>query len=510
MKQIITTLFICAIITSKLFAQTNNVNIHYQVSFIDAAINNMHIEMIIDGVKSGELTCKMPQWMPGYYQIMNYAKDVSNLQIKDGKNNIIPFKNPTANSWTFIKGNNSNRIIISYNVKAIKKFVANNYVDTSRAYIIPCATFLYLENNLQISPTIQIAKPKNWLHIATGLTKVSNKIDAYKADNYDQLFDSPILIGNLEELQPFYINNTKHRFIGYNFGNFNKEKFIGDLSKIVKEGINIIGDIPYTEYTFIGIGPGRGGIEHLNNTTVSFDGKGLETEEGLNKTMCFLAHEFFHNYNVKRIRPFELGPFNYDAGSKTNLLWVSEGLSVYYEYLMVRRSGIMSDKALLSSFDKNITAFENSPGKNFQSLTQASYFTWMDGPFGTAGPDKNKSISYYDKGPIVGLLLDFCIRHKTNNQKSLDDVMRYLYKTFYQIKKRGFTDAEFQMSCELVAGESLNDFFEYVYTAKPLDYTTYLGYGGLSLKAIEGKKYTLEPLLIMDKLQSEIYKSWSR
>jgi predicted metalloprotease with PDZ domain len=101
---------------------------------------------------------------------------------------------------------------------------------------------------------------------------------------------------------------------------------------------------------------------------------------------------------------------------------------------MVKRAGIMTDKALLSSFDKNITAFENGPGKNFQSLTQASYFTWQDGPFGTAGPDKNKSISYYDKGPIVGLLLDFCIRHNTNNQKSLDNVMQYLYKTFYMFQ----------------------------------------------------------------------------
>jgi predicted metalloprotease with PDZ domain len=507
MKKVLSVLFFYAVVTSKLVAQTTDIDIHYKVSFIEAANNKMHIEMIIVGIKPGDFTCKMPQWMPGYYQIMNYADYISDVQIKDENNNSIQFINSTLNSWT-IKKKNSRKIIISYNIKATKKFVANNYVDTSRAYIIPCATFLYLENNLQISPTVQILKPNNWSNIATGLSQVSNKNYTYKAANYDILFDSPILIGNLEELQSFYIKDIKHRFIGYNLGNFNKEKFISDLSKVIKAGVNIIGDIPYTEYTFIGIGPGRGGIEHLNNTTVSFDGRGLDTEDGLNKTMSFLAHEFFHNYNVKRIRPFELGPFNYDAGSKTNLLWVSEGLSVYYEYLMVKRAGIMTDKALLSSFDKNINTFENGPGKNFQSLAQASYFTWQDGPFGTAGPVKNKSISYYEKGPIVGLLLDFCIRHNTNNQKSLDDVMRYLYKTFYQTKNRGFTDAEFQMACELVAGTSLNDVFEYVYTAKPLDYATYLGYGGLSLKLLEDKKYKLETLIVMDKLQSEIYESW--
>jgi len=507
MKKVFNLILIYTVLTSNLFAQTTHLDIHYKVSFVEANKNEMHIDMIIQGVKPGEFTCKMPQWMPGYYQIMNYANYISDFQIKDENNNSISFKKPTINSWTINK-KNSKKIIISYNIIATKKFVANNYVDTSRAYIIPCATFLYPENNLQISPTIQILKPNNWSTIVTGLATISNKSNYYKATNYDILFDSPILIGNLEELQPFYINDIKHRFIGYNLGNFNKEKFINDLAKVIKAGINIIGDIPYTEYTFIGIGPGRGGIEHLNNTTVSFDGRGLDTEDGLNSTMSFLAHEFFHNYNVKRIRPFELGPFNYDAGSKTNLLWVSEGLSVYYEYLMVKRSGIMTDKALLSSFNKNITTFENGPGKNFQSLTQASYFTWQDGPFGTAGPVKNKSISYYEKGPIVGLFLDFCIRHNTNNKKSLDDVMRYLYQTFYQIKNRGFTDAEFQMACELIAGTSLNDVFEYVYTAKPLDYSTYLGYGGLSLKLLDDKKFKLEPLLLMDKLQSEIYESW--
>mgnify|MGYP000140169535 FL=1 len=367
---------------------------------------------------------------------------------------------------------------------------------------------MYPENDLQIAPTIQIITEKNWSNIATGLTTLSATTHTYSASNYDILFDSPILVGKLEELQPFFINGIKHRFIGYNIGNFNKEKFIEDLSKVIKVGVDIIGDIPYNEYTFIGIGPGRGGIEHLNNTTVSFDGKGLETEAGLNKTMRFLAHEFFHNYNVKRIRPFELGPFNYDAGSKTNLLWVSEGLSVYYEYLLVKRAGVMSENALLESFNKNITTFENGPGKYHQSLTQASYFTWQDGPFGTAGPDKNKSISYYEKGPIVGLFLDFAIRHKTNNQKSLDDVMRLVYKEYYQTKKRGFTDAEFQMACEQIAGTSLNDVFEYVYTAKPLDYATYLGYGGLSLKVLENNKYTLEPLASMDNLQTVIYNSW--
>ncbi len=216
-------------------------------------------------------------------------------------------------------------------------------------------------------------------------------------------------------------------------------KFSENLKKIVESAFAIMGDIPYKQYTFIAIGPGRGGIEHLNNTTFGFSGNDLHKPEAMNRMMNFLAHEYFHHYNVKRIRPFELGPFDYDQGSKTNLLWVSEGLSVYYEYMVVRRAGLADEQTLYADFEKNININENNPGRLYQSLAQASYKTWSDGPFGTQGEEKDKSISYYDKGPIVGLLLDFTIRHVTQNKESLDDVMRLLYWKYYKELKRGFT-----------------------------------------------------------------------
>ena len=174
------------------------------------------------------------------------------------------------------------------------------------------------------------------------------------------------------------------------------------------------------------------------------------------RTLHFLAHEYFHHYNVKRIRPIELGPFDYDKGSRTKMLWVSEGLSVYYEYMVVKRAGISTDAELLNAFRGNMVAFENKPGKRYQTLEQASYETWSDGPFGRTGDEVNKTISYYDKGPAVGLLFDFKIRQATNNKKSLDDVMRFLYKEYYQKKKRGFTEEELKNAFESVAGVSLS------------------------------------------------------
>jgi predicted metalloprotease with PDZ domain len=314
-------------------------------------------------------------------------------------------------------------------------------------------------------------------------------------------------MGTLEDLPSFNVRGVEHQFIAYRPGNFDKAVFITNLEKVVASSVDIIGHIPFKRYTFIGIGPGRGGIEHLNNTTVSFDGSDLGQPASMTRMMNFLAHEYFHHYNVKRIRPLELGPFDYDKGSRTNLLWVSEGLSVYYEYLIVKRAGIVDEAALFEHLGSNITSTENNPGRLHQSLVEASYNTWSDGPFGTSGIDPGKSISYYDKGPIVGMLIDFSIRHATQNRKSLDDVMRILYNHYARTLGRGFTDAEFQQACETIAGVPLADVFEYVYTTQEIDYNTYLGYAGLRLDTKE-KKRVIVKMENPDALQSEILASW--
>jgi predicted metalloprotease with PDZ domain len=329
------------------------------------------------------------------------------------------------------------------------------------------------------------------------------------------LYDCPILIGDLETLPSFNVRGIEHRFIGYKMGSFNRNLFMQYLKKTVEAAVAVIGDIPYEQYTFIGIGPGRGGIEHLNNCTISFDGKGLDKPEAMPGMMHFIAHEYFHHYNVKRIRPFELGPFNYDKGNRTNLLWVSEGLSVYYEYLIVKRAGLTDANTLLKAFSGNINAVENNPGRAYQSLQQASYSTWSDGPFGNIGNEPGKTISYYDKGPLVGLLLDFEIRNATQNKKSLDDVMRFLYFNYYKEKGRGFTEAEFQSACEATAGISLSSIFEYVYTTKELKYDQYLAKGGLLIEeqmapADKEKRRKLQLVASPNRsaLQEIIFKTW--
>ena len=432
------------------------------------------------GVKKEWVDVKMPVWMPGYYQILNYADNLSNFHVKDQAGDSIRWERADHNTWR-IYSNNAPVLNITYDVKAIRNFVATNFMDEQRGFIAPTGTFLHVDGLLDHPATVTILPYGKWNRVATGLEPVAGKRYTYTAADFDILYDSPILAGNLEELPSFSVKGVPHYFIGYKPGEFDREAFIADLKKVIEAAVDLMGEIPFKHYTFIGIGPGGGGIEHLNSTAVSFDGTGMNKPESRKRMLSFLAHEYFHHYNAKRIRPVELGPFDYDKGSRTDMLWVAEGITSYYEGFLLRKAGITTEQDLLGSFENHIRAYENKPGHLFQSVAQASYDTWADGPFGRTGDDVNKTISYYDKGPVLAMLLDFNIRHATRNKRSLDDVMRTLYKDYYQAKKRGYTSAEFQQVCERIAGVSLADFFQYVYTVKEVDYAKYLAYAGLTI-----------------------------
>ncbi|MCR6722461.1 MAG: hypothetical protein NVV59_19700 [Chitinophagaceae bacterium] len=495
----------CVAIVLPAFAQKKS-PVHFVVSLEKPATQTMQISMELDWQQTGPLQLKMPVWSPGYYQRLNYAQYVSGFSARDAAGNNIAWKKADESTWEMTPAKKG-KLKINYEVKAAKAFVAQSWLDSSRGYIIPGAVCFYPKGEINRPINITIRPFAKWTDMATGLDRVKGKANTFFAEDYDVLYDSPILVGNLDSLKPFDVNGVPHYFTGHKLGEFDKESFIADLKAITSTSAALIGDIPFKHYTFIGIGPGAGGIEHLNSTTISFTGRGLDNRAGKIKMLNFIAHEYFHHYNAKRIRPFELGPFDYENGNRTNLLWIAEGLTVYYEYLILRRAGITTEEELLSSVASNIRAHETREGKLYQSLVQASYETWSDGPFGRTGDGAKKTISYYDKGPVVGMLLDFTIRHHSGNKKSLDDVMRYMYHYYYKEKGRGYTDAEFQMACEAAAGTSLATFFEYVHTVKELDYDTILAYAGLQL---DRENYELKKLPSLTAAQSAIWGDWSR
>jgi predicted metalloprotease with PDZ domain len=470
--------------------------IHFSVTLEKPEKHCFQVTMRLAAMPADSLDLLMPLWTAGYYQLMNFARQLNNFHTSAGH-----WTRPDSSLWR-IYAPKGTSVTVTYTIKAERQFVANPYLGSDHAYILAGGVFLYPGGMTGHPAVIHLLSNPGWT-AATGLSKQG---DDYYARDFDELYDEPILVGPLETLPTFTVKGIRHMFTGVGLGDFDKTAFIRDLQKIVEAGSGLIGDIPYDHYVFLGIGAGRGGIEHANSCSLSFNGKDLQTENGRKRMLSFIAHEYFHGYNVKRIRPVELGPFDYQRANRTNLLWVSEGFTVYYEYILLRRAGITSADDLFNALEKNIAAYENTTGHLYQSLTEASYETWSDGPFGGS---LEKTISYYDKGPVVAMLLDLAIRHHTRNASSLDDVMVRLYREFYQQKKRGFSDAEFRQTCETVAGTSLEEVFSYATTTKDLDYDKYLGYSGLRL-ARDGKTFHILPIAQPDGLQTAIRDSWLR
>lgn len=423
-----------------------------------------------------ELMLTMPVWTPGYYQRMDYAGAVQGFGATNGAGDPLPWRRD-GDSW-HIAAPKGTPIIVRYHVLAARDFVAANYLDAHKGYISPAGVFPYPDGGPHQPVEVRIEPYAGW-QIATGLEPIPNLTGTFRAEDFDTLYDSPILIGTLERMPPFLIHDIPHDVVGVDLGTTDRSLLNEDLRKIITAATDMMADIPYRHYDFLEMGQTRGGIEHLNSAAVGFGTQDNRTPEGRIRLDSYLAHEYFHNFNVKRIRPIELGPFDYQKENRTHLLWVSEGFTVYYESILLRRAGLIDRHAFLSTLSEEIRAYENQPGHLYQSLSQASYETWEDGPFGRQGDSFNKTISYYDKGPVIGFMLDLAIRHATGNRHSLDDVMRALYRTYYKEQHCGFTDSEFRQTCEQVAGASLAPLFAYVDTTAEPDYARYLGYAGL-------------------------------
>jgi len=327
--------------------------------------------------------------------------------------------------------------------------------------------------------TLELEVSSAWPHISTGLEQVNGKPSAFSAPNFDVLYDSPILIGTQEILQ-FEVRGVPHYITLEDVpASVSRTQMEADLKAIVTAATNIFGEVPYRHYTFLMMGRGGGGIEHSNSSANQFDGATLTTPAGYLRWLSFIAHEYFHNFNVKRIRPLALGPFDYDQENLTELLWVSEGLSVYYQDLLLVRAGLMSREQYLDKMAAAISAFENAPGRNYQSATEASLNTWNSGS-GVAG-DRNTTISYYNNGAMLGAMLELNIGAASGNRHSLDDVMRGLYRKYYVEQKRGFTAAEFRAECEAPAGAPLGEIFDYASTSREVNYERQFALAGLRL-----------------------------
>jgi predicted metalloprotease with PDZ domain len=449
------------------------------VSMERPATHYYHVVFRADGLKGESQDFKMPAWTPGYYRIMDYAKNVKDFRAQDGAGRPLAWEKTAKNTWR-VRAGGAAAVVVSYDVYAFTRFVADSYLGDDGGFITPAGVFMHIAGRLKDPVTVRVLPFPDWTKVSTGLDPVPSDPLTFTAADFDTLYDCPILVGDQEVLR-FEAAGLPHTVAAYDLGSFDRTRFTGDLKKIVEAAAALMGELPYRHYTFLVIGPGGGGLEHLNSTAVTLNPASLADARGYQGWLSFIAHEYFHLFNVKSIRPVALGPFDYDRENYTNMLWFSEGVTVYYEYLLLNRAGLMTRGEVLERLGETLADYENAPGRRHQPATLSSFDTWT-GFFGRSEHAANTTISYYDIGCGLGLLLDLRIREASGGRASLDDVMRALYRTFYKDKKRGFTDRELRDVCERAAGVPLGEIFDtYARTAAPWDYAKYLGCAGLAI-----------------------------
>jgi predicted metalloprotease with PDZ domain len=463
----------------------------------------------------------LPVWTPGSYLIREFERHVQDFVASDASGQPLTWEKINKDSWR-IKTNGSRDWRVSYRVYANELSVRTSEVNSEHAFWNNATLLMYPEGFLNAPSILHVLAPQPW-KVATGLPPVPGQKNTFRAENFDVLYDSPVEVSNFKTLS-FEVKGVPHRIVIDGEGNYDSEKMRADVKKIVEAEVELMGgEVPYHDYTFIlhlRANTG-GGLEHLNSTALGYPRFGFgpersEKTESVNSAgpgapaprtyrgfLSLVAHEFFHVWNVKRIRPDALGPFDYTKENYTRLLWVAEGFTDYYARLVLRRAGLVSDKDFLKENAKAFQILQNTPGRLVMSAEESSFDTWIK-YYRADANSVNSQVSYYDKGAILGLLLDLEIRKQSRGAKSLDDVMRYLYAEFYK-KNRNYAPADFQKACELQAGSSLEQFFaKYVSGREELDYDSGLAVAGLRLDrtaAADGSKAAEKPYLGADLAQ---------
>ncbi|GIU82295.1 MAG: peptidase M61 [Pyrinomonadaceae bacterium] len=424
----------------------------------------------------------MPVWTPGSYLIREYARHVQDFEAKDASGKPLNWRKINKNTWQ-IDTKDIKEYIVSYKVYANELTVRTNELNMEHAFWNNTALLFHPKGFLNAPSTVKVIPYGNW-KVATGLPAIGPNV--FYAENFDILYDSPFEVSDFNEIE-FEVRGIPHKWVVTGKGNYDLKKLARDSAKIVEESAKIFGDLPYKNYLFILNLRGRGGLEHLNSTALQWDRFGFKPESRYIDFLSLVAHEHFHAWNVKRIRPDVLGPsFDYSNENYTKLLWVAEGATSYYENIILLRAGFITDKDFLSKMASAIQNLQDRPGRFQTSLEEASFDAWIK-YYRQDENSINNQISYYDKGEIVSFLLDLKIRHSSDGKKTLDDVFRYLYNEFYK-KNRNYTPEDFQSVCEMMAGVSLKEFFDkYVRGRAEIDYNEILNEFGLELQKPDGR-----------------------
>ena len=459
--------------------------LHYTISMRKPSSHYFEVAILVRNVDSDQLRFTIPVWTPGSYLVREFSRNILEFQASDADTMIkLAASKISKNTWRVETGG-SKSVVARYLVYAFEYTVDTSYVDDLHAVINGCSVFMFVEGLEKERILLSIDKNEEWKVISTGLEAISSgsTLPTFEAKDFDTLVDSPIEVGN-QTIQSFEVKGVNHEVSIYSKRAFDQLAFASDIKKIVESAVAVIGHIPYRRYTFLVdfTDEKYGGLEHLNSTHCMASFYKLEPQQEYKQMLSLFSHEFFHAWNVKRMRPEGLGPFNYSSETYTKSLWVAEGVTSYYDDLLVRRSGIYSVPDYLDAFCGNVNLMISLNGSKWQSAEEASFDSWIK-HYRPNENSLNALCSYYTQGAVIGWMLDLEIIRATDCRKNLDEVMRLVYERTYLRENRGYRDEEFESACNEVAGNNIaTEIYEgRVRGKQPVDFQRYLAYAGLRL-----------------------------
>ncbi|WNZ22979.1 M61 family metallopeptidase [Leptolyngbya sp. NK1-12] len=461
-------------------ATQTRLTLHYWVAMPQPESHLFEVTLQVKGWQSPTLDLKMPVWTPGSYLVREYARHVQNFSA--AAEQPLTWRKLSKNHWQIDTAGIS-EITVRYRVFANELTVRTNHLDASHGYFNGAALFFYLPNFRQQPIRVTIQPPHSDWQVTTALSPVADQVHTFEAADFDTLVDSPFEIGQ-HQLYEFEVLGKPHQLAIWGQGNANPEQIIRDTQKIVQTEAELFGGLPYEHYLFLLhlSAQNFGGLEHKNSCSLIYPRFGFQPDEQYHRFMQLVAHEFFHLWNVKRIRPKALEVFDYDGENYTPSLWFSEGTTSYYDTMLPLRAGVYDARTCLKLLSKDISRFLTIPGRQVQPLSESSFDAWIKLYRRDSNSDNNQ-ISYYLKGAMVSLLLDLLIRARHGNRRSLDDVLRQLWQQFGQ-PEIGFTPDQLQAVIESVAGIELSNFFHrYLDTTEELPFDQYLEPFGLRVQA---------------------------
>jgi predicted metalloprotease with PDZ domain len=368
---------------------------------------------------------RMPAWTPGSYMIREYARHVVSVEARDGKGRPLSVRRASKDRWR-VAAPGGGPVRIEWLVYANELTVRSNHVDDTHAFVQPTATFLCPEGMEDRPVTVEVRAPRGW-DVATSLRK---RGAAFEAADQEALHDAPIHMGLLRRF-PFRVRGVPHELVLWGSGNEDAKGLVRDLAKIVEAGARLFGGLPYDRFVVHGLlsDGGGGGLEHRDGFVFQLPRFGFRPRKSRDRALALLAHEFFHAWNVRRIRPAGLLPYDLAQEKYTRLLWQFEGVTSYYEVILLARAGLWTRARALEAFGERIGQLLGTPGRREMALADASLTAWVK----YYRPDENSlnaAVSYYLKGALAGLALDLHLRAGSRGRRSYDDAMRLLWRRY--------------------------------------------------------------------------------